>query len=158
MSDAGSQVPEALDTARIDLWKFFEEKVVEQKASLFKLITWIIGFAAVVLGFAIKEGFDRNLKVGHPRLVFLLGVVGFVVCFHAFLIVLDHGWHINRTLAHVKAAQDGESAPRKIWNAGDIVFECKWSVPAICNQLLFVVGLFAAGFAALILAAWKEVG
>ena len=53
MSDAGSQVPETLDTPSIDLWKFFEERGAEQKESLFKLITWIIGFAAVVLGFAI---------------------------------------------------------------------------------------------------------
>jgi hypothetical protein len=54
MSDAGSQVPETLDTPSIDLWKFFEERGAEQKESLFKLITWIIGFAAVVLCFAIK--------------------------------------------------------------------------------------------------------
>jgi vacuolar-type H+-ATPase subunit I/STV1 len=156
MSDVGSQVPETLDTPSIDLWKFFEERGAEQKESLFKLITWIIGFAAVVLGFAIKEGFDRNLKADHPRLVFLLGVVGFVVVFHAILIVLDHGWHINRTLARANKARDGESAPRKIWDAGDIAGR-KWSLPPICTQLLFVVGLFAAGFAALILVAWMEV-
>ena len=158
MSDAVSQVPETLDTAAsIDLWKFFEERGAEQRGSLFKLVTWIIGFAAVVLGYAIKEGFDSNLKVSHPRLVFLLGVVGFVVVFHAILIVLDHGWHINQTLARAKAARDGvESTPRKIWDVGEIAGS-KWSLPPICNQLLFVVGLFAAGFAALILVAWMEV-
>lgn len=64
------------------------------------------------LGFAIKEGCYRNLKADHPRLVLLLGVVGFVVVLHAILIVLDHGWHINRTLARANKARDGESAPR----------------------------------------------
>jgi flagellar motor component MotA len=66
---------------------------------LFKLVTWIVGFAAVVLGFAVKEGFEEGLeKIHHPFMLFILGCAGLAVVVLALYIVRDHGRHINRTL------------------------------------------------------------
>jgi hypothetical protein len=137
------------DMASTDLWKFFEQRGEKQKESLFKLVTWIVGFAAVVLGFAVKEGFEKGLeKIAHPFMVFILGCVGVAVVAHAFFIVRDHGRHINRTIARADAARDGESAPLKIWQAGK---EAEGdSLPPICRQLLYVVGAFGLVFIAFI--------
>src|SRR5262245_52387079 len=124
-----------------DLWKFFEEKGAQQKASLFKLATWLLGFAAVILGFAVKEGFEKGLeKLAHPFMVFILGLIGLGVIVHTFIIVWDHGRHINRTFARADAARKGESVPQKIWEEGDKA-ESE-PLPSICRQLLWVIGSF----------------
>ena len=120
---------------------------------MFKLVTWIVGFAAVVLGFAVKEGFEKGLeKVTHRSLLLTLGLAGLVVLAHATIIIVDHGRHINRTFARADAARDGESAPQKIWKAGKEA-QAKW-IPAICWELLTVVGLFAVAYLFLIVSAW----
>jgi hypothetical protein len=112
---------------------------------MFKLVTWIVGFAAVVLGFAVKEGFGPGLeKIAHPRMLFILGCVGLAVIINAYVIVRDHGRHINRTFARADAARDGESAPLKIWQAGKNVEGDP--LPPICRQLLYVVCAFGLVF------------
>src|SRR5262245_2303431 len=104
------------NTTSTELWKFFEQRGTEQKESMIKLVTWIVGFAAVVLGFAVKEGFDKDFaKVAHRGLLFVLGFVGLVLLAHAAVVIKDHGRHINRTFARADAARDGVSVPREIW-------------------------------------------
>jgi hypothetical protein len=154
MGNAGTQQSGSASSVSTDLWKFFEQRGAEQKESLFKLVTWIVGFAAVVLGFAVKEAFEKGLeKIAHPRMLFILGCVGLAVIIHAFVIVRDHGRHINRTFARADAARDGESAPLKIWQAGK---EAEGeSLPPICRQLLYVVGAFGLAFAAFIILALR---
>jgi len=138
------------DDASIDLWKFFEQRGAEQKESLFKLVTWIVGFAAVNLGFTVKEGFQSKYEtIAHPGLLVILSGVGLVVLVHAFFIVRDHGRHINRTFARADAARDGKVAPREIWAAGKKA-EGE-PLPPICKQLLIAVGMFALAFAVLII-------
>jgi hypothetical protein len=154
MGNAGTQQSGSANPASTDLWKFFEQRGAEQKESLFKLVTWIVGFAAVVLGFAVKEAFEKGLeKIAHPRMLFILGCVGLAVVIHAFVIVRDHARHINRTFARADAARDGESAPLKIWQAGHQA-EGE-SLPPICRQLLYVVGAFGLAFAAFIVLALR---
>jgi hypothetical protein len=157
MGNAGTQHSGSPNAASTDLWKFFEQRGAEQKESLFKLVTWIVGFAAVVLGFAVKEGFEKGLeKIAHPFMLFILGCVGLAVVVHAFFIVRDHGRHINRTFARADAARDGESAPLKIWQAGKEA-EDEW-LPPICRQLLYVVGAFGLVFAAFIFLGLRGIG
>lgn len=73
-------------STEVDLWKFFEARASELKESMFKMVTWIIGFAAVLLGFAVKEGFEKGLaSVAHPRLLMSVGVVGLVIVGHAVI-------------------------------------------------------------------------
>jgi hypothetical protein len=139
----GSKPPTTTST---DLWKFFEEKGAQQKESMFKLVTWIVGFAAVILGFAVKEGFEKGLgKVAHPFMVLVLGGAGFLVIVSTIFIIYDHGRHINRTFARADAARNGESAPWRIWQAGKKVEGER--LPPVCRQLLWVIALFGVAFA-----------
>jgi hypothetical protein len=153
MGNAGTQDSGSPDMATTDLWKFFEERGTQQKASMYQLVTWIIGFAAVVLGFAVKEGFEGHFATAHPRVLCIFGGVGLVVLGLAFLIIRDHGKHINRTYGRADAARDGERALQKIWEAGKKAESD--SLPRICKELLLVVGLFATAFVYLMLhASW----
>src|SRR5262249_15389934 len=139
-----------------DLWKFFEERGAAQEESRFKFVTWIGGFAAVILGFAVKEAFEKGLeKIAHPFMLFILGCVGLALIIHAFFLVREHGQHINRTFNRANAARDGVSAPKKIWDAGEEAKDD--SLPSICWQLLYVLsafGLVFVVFASLGLGAW----
>jgi hypothetical protein len=145
MGNTGAHVRGSADRTSIDLWKFFEKRVSELKESMFRFVTWIIGFAAAILGFAIKEGFkDGYEKVAHPRLLIILSGAGLVILLHAFFIIRDHGRHINRTFGRANAARDGESYPKKIRGAGQIAADMP--LPPICRDLLIVVALFALGF------------
>src|SRR5262245_31815527 len=144
MGNAGTQNSGSPSTS-IDLWKFFEERGAAQKESMFKLITWIVGFAAVVLGFAVKEAFEKGLeKIAHPFMLFILGFVGLAVITLAFFLVREHGQHINRTFRRADKAMGGESVPKNIWDAGEKAKDD--SLPQICWQLLSVLGAFALVF------------
>lgn len=135
--------------ASVDLWKFFEERGGRIKDSMFKVVTWIVGFAAIVLGFAVKEGFGAGLtSVKHPNMLVSLGFIGLVVVVHAAIVIRDYGEHINRTFARADAARDGETCPNKIWDKGKTAEGRK--LPPICSHYLIVVGLFGIGFALLI--------
>jgi hypothetical protein len=99
-----------------------------------------------------RQSVSENCEA-YPRMLFILGCVGLAVIIHAFVIVRDHGRHINRTFARADAARDGESAPLKIWQAGN---EAEGeSLPPICRQLLYVVGAFGLAFAAFIVLALR---
>jgi hypothetical protein len=145
---AETKDPGLPNAASTDLWKFFEQRGAEQKESMYRFVTWIVGFAAAVLALAVKDGFEEGFeRIAHPRLLFIFGFAGLVMVSLAFFIVRDHGRHINRTLARADAARDGQSAPRKIWEAGK---EAEGgSLPRICKELLFVVGTLAVCFALL---------
>jgi hypothetical protein len=148
MSDAGSRFSESPNTASTDLWKFLEERGANQKESMFKLVTWIIGFAAVILGFAFKEGFDKGFEnVEHPRMLLILGCLGLAVIFHAFVVVYDHGRHIERTFARADEARRGVFDPQRIWEAGKKADRKWWQLPPICWELLIVIIAFAVAFA-----------
>jgi hypothetical protein len=110
------------------------------------LVTWIVGFAAVILGFTLKEAFQGKYDtIAHPHLLIILGLAGLVVLVLAFFIVRDHGRHINRTFARADAARNGQSTPQKIWEAGRRAEGAP--LPQICKEMLITVGLFAVAFA-----------
>jgi hypothetical protein len=85
--------------------------------------------------------------------LYIFGGVGLVVLVLAFVIIRDHGSHINRTYGRADAARDGERALQRIWEAGEKAESA--SLPRICKELLLVVGLFAIAFGYLMLhASW----
>lgn len=136
-------------TTSVDLWKFFEERGSKLKESMFQVVTWNLGLASAVLGFAVTKGFEEGLKsIAHPPLLVSMGLAGLALLGHAVIVIRDYGWHINRTFARADAARDGESSPRNIWNAARGAESQR--LPPICWHLLMIVGLFAAAFAVIV--------
>lgn len=129
----------------IDLWKFFEERGGKLKESMFQVVTWILGFASVVLGFAVEKGFGTGLaSVTHPLLILVAGLGGLILLVHATIVIRDYGQHINRMFTRADSARSGEASPQEIWNAARGA-ECE-PLPPVCRHLLVVVGLSAAAF------------
>ena len=136
-------------TTSVDLWKFFEERGSKLKESMFQVVTWNLGLASAVLGFAVTKGFEEGLKsIAHPQVLVSMGLIGLALLVHAVIVVRDYGRHINRTFARADAARDGESSPRNIWNAARGAESQQ--LPPVCWHLLIVVGLFAAAFAIIV--------
>ena len=135
----------------MDLWKFFEERGAKLKDSMFTVVSWLIGFSAAILAFAVKEGFTQGVtRVANPWLVSGLGVIGLLLLLHTRFVIRDYGDHINRTFNRADAARDGEDSPSKIWEAG--AKYTTQSLPPVCQHLLRTLGIFAAAFCALIAA------
>lgn len=129
----------------VELWKFFEERGSKLKESMFMTVSWILGFSAAVLAFAVKEGFaDGKATVANPGAMSLLVLAGFLLLMHAYFVVKDYGEHINRTFNRADAARKGETDPEMVWRAGDKYKE--QSTPQVCRYMLRTIGLFAAAF------------
>ena len=138
----------------VDLWKFFEERGAKLKENMFKVVTWIIGFAAIVLGYTVKEGFAKGLvNAEYPGMVICFSLIGLLLLGHAVLVIRDYGEHINRTFNRAEKAMSGESLPKKIWEAGEKA-KCQ-NLPPVCRHLLVIVSFFGAGFFALTILALK---
>ena len=135
--------------ADLDLWKFFEDRCSKLKESLFNTVSWVLGFSAAVLGFAVKEGYAScSSKVGNPILMAIMALAGLLLLMHAYYIVRDYVDHINRTFNRADAARMGEIDPQKVWAAGNV--ESKGDVPAACRDMFRIIGLFAIAFLALL--------
>lgn len=148
------EVPPSASSVSIDLWKFFEDRGSKLKESMFGVVTWMVGLASFVLGFAVKEGFATGSAltyITHPASVIGLSAAGLLILRYADVAIRDYGEHINRTLNRADAARRGESSPSVIWDAGQKALGAP--LPPICAPLRRVLALFAAGFLALIVLA-----
>jgi hypothetical protein len=127
-----------------ELWRSLEERGDNLKESMFKVGTWILGFSAAVMGFAVKEGFVKgHLKVADPVFVIGLASAGLVILAYAALVLIYYGKHINRSFARADAALNGVTSPRQIWHAGETA--TGRALPAACWHLIIIVGIFAIG-------------
>ena len=89
----------------LDLWKYFESRADDLKAQMFERVTWIIGFAAAVLGFTFDKFADLNsdaLTPGQKLLAVGLCGVGLVLCAYAGLVLAEYARHIERNWARSK--------------------------------------------------------
>ena len=140
-------MPPPASSTSIDLWKFFEDRGSKLKDSMFGVVTWIVGLASAVLGFAVKEGFATGsalTSITHPVSVVGLSIAGLLIVRFADIAVRDYGEHINRTFNRANAARNGESSPRRIWDAGQEAVGKP--LPLVCRPLRRVLGFFAAAF------------
>jgi hypothetical protein len=77
---------------------------------MFKVVTWVIGFAAIVLGYTVKEAFAKGLlKAGYPGMVISFSIICLLLLGHAVLVIRDYGEHINRKFNRADEAKKGES-------------------------------------------------
>ena len=141
----GSGYPPTSTPSSVELWKFFEERGSKLKESMFTTVSWVLGFSAAVLAFAVKEGFaDGKATVANPIAMSFLVLAGILLLVHAYFVVKDYGEHINRTFNRADAARKGEIDPERVWRAGDKYKE--QSTPQVCRYMMRTIGLFAAAF------------
>src|SRR5262245_37962814 len=83
----------------LDLYKFFESRAETIKAGMFASVTWVLGFAAAVLGFAVSTFADFEggvVLVKHPQAGIVSSFAGIALCAYALFLVYDAAHHIGR--------------------------------------------------------------
>jgi hypothetical protein len=94
----------------IDLYKFFQLRADSIKTSLFQSVTWVVGFAAAILGFVFNKCFDfestSSVTIQEDFGIVLCSVGG-LLCLYGLFLLYDGRNHIlgNWDLANQCAAE-----------------------------------------------------
>ena len=139
----------------LDLYKYFDEKASKVKGAMFSTITWIIGFAAALLGFMfskLSESYPVQAALPRSKVIVVLSIAGIILCAYAFFALRESAKHIqnnwryaDRCKKKIKALEEIVAPIKKTNN------ENQNSVMKIWNQLGIVVFLFACGFLAILI-------
>ncbi|MHC4560556.1 MAG: hypothetical protein ACYS80_25020 [Planctomycetota bacterium] len=135
----------------IDLWKYFQDRAISVKGAMFNTITWIIGFAAALLGFIFAKISDFNCtgaKISLPCLMILLSIAGIVICIYAFIALYESAKQIRK---HWNRA---DNCWKKIEGINEIVDKREVNGEIgiqIWNQLRILVGIFIVAFVAILI-------
>jgi hypothetical protein len=133
----------------VELYQFYQSRADDIKAALFASVTWIIGFAAAVLGFVIVTFLDLTkepLKIKFPWLAMLFCVVGCALCVYALLLLYDGANHIR---ANWKRADECEEHVKDLPRLA--MGTVKRRTGKVWQHMSVVVGGFLIIFVALLL-------
>jgi len=151
MSEAnnhGADIPKE-DIDHVELWKYFESRGSNVKDTMFKVITWVVGFAAVILGFMLKETITLetdSLGVSKPSTLLVLSCVGFVVILYANILIRDFADHINRNFDRADRARDKTKSLLDILDIDQESQNTSVGLPDICKYVLGVIWVFGVVF------------
>jgi len=147
---------EALDF--VDLWKYFESRGQELKTAMLSMITWLGGFAAAVLAFAMKEAMDFKTCppwVSNPGLLIGLALTGLAIVWYSLVIVYEYADHINRTFNRSDRIRLADSSLDAILGVPSSCPPPR--LPNICRHARDVMLAFGVAFAiSLLLALWSS--
>lgn len=134
------------DEDLLDLWKYFQDRATSVKGAMFNTITWVIGFAGILLGFVFTslakcEGANEPNTLG-PLLIFA-SLAGLALCVYAFFALGEAAKHIKNNWAFADKCRDRINGLDKVLK----IESCdKKEMMPIWKQLGIVVGLFMAAF------------
>jgi hypothetical protein len=142
------------DKDYVDLWKYFQDKATSIKGAMFNTITWIIGFAAALLGFVFAKlaDFDSSkAAIPLPMLMISISIAGMVICLFAFFALNESAKHIQDNWGYADNCKQNIEALRNIVGAKEAEkkekeAENKKKFMKIWYQLAIVVGLFLVAF------------
>lgn len=129
----------------LKLWMYFEGRADKVKEAMFKTLTWIIGFAAALLGFISHNlvEFDASkASVPLSRLVIVSAAAGLVICLYGWFMLSESGKHIARNWARAERCAAQVTGLEAIIS-GD---GKKDHAIRIWNRLRIIVVLFAIAF------------
>jgi len=139
----------ANELQHVELWKYFESRGASVKDTMFNVVTWIVGFAAVILGFIIKETISLetdSLVVSKPFTLFVLSAAGMLVVVYARVLIGDFGDHINRNFDRADRARDKSKSLLEILDIDQVDPNKTVVPPKICKYILRVVWAFGIVF------------
>ena len=133
----------------VELWKYFESRGAGVKDTMFNVVTWIVGFAAVILGFIVKEFITveaDSLAVSNPYTLLLLAVGGMLFVVYADILIKDFSDHINRNFDRADSARDESNSLLDILDICDEDPKKSTEMPNICKHVRRVVWIFGGFF------------
>jgi hypothetical protein len=148
MSDPPKQTGiELQKTDYLQLWQYFESRGGELKERMLGLITWVLGFAAAVLGFAVSNtlDFDSSGVVKKPMLLIILSITGGSLTWYADIIIREFAEHINRNFDRADHARGGNRSLEEILASSEGRTQ---PMPTICRSVRRMVIMFGVAFVA----------
>ncbi|GJQ57270.1 MAG: hypothetical protein D8M57_19410 [Candidatus Scalindua sp. AMX11] len=134
----------------LNLWKYFQDKAISVKGAMFNTITWIIGFAAALIGFIFAKISDYDplkAKISLPLFMIPLSIAGIVICIYAFFAQGESAKNIRKNL------DSSDRCMVEIKGLDKIVAKETENQPKfvqIWNQLRIVVSIFLTSFIAIL--------
>jgi hypothetical protein len=133
-----------------ELWMYFQSKATSVKGAMFSTITWILGFAAGLLGFIFVHVMDHDpckavLSIG--TVIILLSLAGLTLCGYAYFAINESAKHISNNWSYA------DRCLKKIKGMGEIVdynSDVNQKGLKIWDRLTIIVVLFAVAFLALL--------
>lgn len=87
---------------RLDLWKYFNDRMLHLKDVLLKVLTWLLGFALAIQGFMVQQkmigftsaGFFVVQKENSTAALFF-AALGILLCIYCFYLIYAYSKIIN---------------------------------------------------------------
>jgi hypothetical protein len=140
------------DDDYLKLWMYFQDRADNIKEAMFKTVTWIVGYAAALLGFIflILTNYDTaKAAVARSSVVGLAAVAGLVICLYSWFALSEAAKHIQSNWAQANRCGEKVDGLAAITHSGD---NKQQSTMKIWDQLRIIVALFGIGF--LVVLAW----
>ncbi|MHC4399189.1 MAG: hypothetical protein ACYTG0_05890 [Planctomycetota bacterium] len=152
MSDDLAKQGPRIQSDRIDyvaLWQYFEKRGSELKGTMLQVLTWLIGFAAAILGYAVDKtiGFDPAPSVKQPLLLLVLAAVGIAIIVYAEIVIREFGEHINRNFDRAAYSRIGNKPLDEILNFSENNGRPTQAPPRLCITVRRITRTFGAAFA-----------
>jgi uncharacterized membrane protein YeaQ/YmgE (transglycosylase-associated protein family) len=151
------------DKDLLELWMYFQDRATSVKGAMFNTITWILGFAAALLGFIFAKlgaSYPPTASVTLPFLVFSVSGAGILLCVYALFALRESARHIENNWrladAHLERIPELKAIvyPRYGTNAtkpkSNEEVKKRNQPMKIWNQLCIIVVLFLSAFALII--------
>ena len=140
------------DDDYLELWKYFQDKATSVKGAMFNTITWILGFAAVILGFIftnLAKDEATNPKLTLEELMLFASLAGGVLCMYAFFALGESAKHINNNWVFAENCKNKIKGLNELLSTN--ISKDRENNIKIWNQLRIIVGLFSGAFLIILL-------
>ena len=138
----------------VQLYQFFQSRADDIKAALFGSVTWILGFAAAIMGFTVVTFFDLSAapaRIKFPWLGMIACFVGVLHCVYALLLLYDGANHIrgnwdraNKCADHVEDLPAFTLGSRKRRSFGKVWLHMGGVVAVLLIGFIVLTLVFAA--------------
>jgi hypothetical protein len=147
----------------LKLWMYFQDRADNAKEAMFKIVTWTIGLAALILGFIFANLVSFEPIKASITLTFLVATAaaaGLVICLYSWFMLSEGGKHIQSNWDRARRCENHINNKLGIIIRGDSTGEKEergiGTPIAIWNQLRIIVCLFGIAFIGVLI--WQSLG
>lgn len=136
-----------IDKEQLDyfaVFSYFEGRGARVKSTMFSIVTWLIGFVTIILGFSIKECLDlesSSITVSKEVPLVVLTSIGILIVVYALIVIHHFGGHILRNYRRADLALECRGTPKTIYLSGNEAAKGS-PLPTICRLLQAIVLVF----------------
>lgn len=154
----------------LELWKWFSDdsnKVKDRMWTMASFFYTLLGALLAYTGKMLSSGEASNsfFHVKEPNLIFIIGIIGIVLCGYGIYMIRDYGFHIRSGWSRADYIRFRIEGLSEIWcfdqeeiKAADerLKFTTPKDLPKVAKRLIGLMGLFLVAFVGLIILVWAS--